>query len=116
MPYLLQVDFPYPGPWAETMTAAMRELAQSIADEPGLLWKLWTENETTGEAGGVYCSATCRARKPTSPSTASACRASASPGSMPRSSRSMRRYRGSTGRRSEWRRRLPRAMPGRTGP
>ena len=54
MPYLLQVDFPYPGPWAETMTAAMRELAQSIADEPGLLWKLWTENETTGEAGGVY--------------------------------------------------------------
>ncbi len=54
MPYLLQVDFPYPGPWGEQMTAAMRELAQSIAGEPGLIWKLWTENATVGEAGGVY--------------------------------------------------------------
>ncbi len=54
MPYLLQVDFPYSGPWGEQMTAAMRELAQSIAGEPGLIWKLWTENATVGEAGGVY--------------------------------------------------------------
>ncbi len=54
MPYLLQVDFPYSGPWGEQMTVAMRELAQSIAGEPGLIWKLWTENATVGEAGGVY--------------------------------------------------------------
>ncbi len=54
MPYLLQVDFPYPGPWGDAMTAAMTELAQSIAGEPGLLWKLWTENEAAGEAGGIY--------------------------------------------------------------
>ena len=39
MPYLLQVDFPYSGPWGEQMTAAMRELAQSIAGEPGPIWK-----------------------------------------------------------------------------
>ena len=32
----------------------MQELAQSIAHEPGLIWKLWTENRSAGEAGGVY--------------------------------------------------------------
>lgn len=54
MPYLLQVDFPYRGPWGDAMAAAMTELAQSIAGEPGLLWKFWTENEAAGEAGGIY--------------------------------------------------------------
>ena len=54
MPYLLQVDFPYSGPWGDEMSVAMRDLAQSIAQEPGLLWKIWTESQTTGEAGGVY--------------------------------------------------------------
>lgn len=54
MPYLLQVDFPYQGPWGDEMTAAMDGLAQSIAQEPGLLWKVWTENAETGEAGGIY--------------------------------------------------------------
>ena len=54
MSYLLQVDFSYPGPWGGEMTDAMRELAQSIAAEPGLIWKIWTENPDTAEAGGVY--------------------------------------------------------------
>lgn len=54
MPYLLQVDFPYPGPWGDAMTAAMHDLAASIANEPGLIWKIWTENPTAGEAGGIY--------------------------------------------------------------
>ncbi|WP_431223119.1 monooxygenase [Serratia sp. L9] len=54
MPYLLQVDFPYPGPWGDEMTLVMTELAQSISGEPGLLWKIWTENQNAGEAGGVY--------------------------------------------------------------
>ena len=54
MPYLLQVDFPYQGPWGDEMSVAMRELAQSIASEPGLIWKIWTENKDAGEAGGVY--------------------------------------------------------------
>jgi hypothetical protein len=32
----------------------MEGLARSIAEEPGFLWKIWTENEATGEAGGIY--------------------------------------------------------------
>ena len=54
MPYLLQVDFPYQGPWGEEMATAMSGLAQSIAQEPGLIWKIWTENEAEGRAGGIY--------------------------------------------------------------
>ena len=55
MSYILQVDFPYTGPWGPEMTAAMDGLARSIADEPGLIWKIWTENQEANEAGGVYC-------------------------------------------------------------
>ena len=54
MPYLLQVDFPYQGPGGDEMTAALRGLAESIANEPGLIWKIWTENQAAGEAGGIY--------------------------------------------------------------
>lgn len=54
MNYLLQVDFPYNGPWNEEMATAMRELAESIAKEPGLVWKIWTENKDSNRAGGVY--------------------------------------------------------------
>ena len=52
---ILQVDFPSPGPFGAEMSAALRELAESIAQEPGLIWKLWTENAETKEAGGIYC-------------------------------------------------------------
>lgn len=54
MSVILQVDFPYHGPWGQEMTEAMEGLARSIADEPGLLWKIWTVNEETHEAGGIY--------------------------------------------------------------
>lgn len=54
MKHLLQVDFPYTGPWGQEMTRIMNELAQSIAKEPGLIWKIWTENESANEAGGIY--------------------------------------------------------------
>lgn len=54
MSILLQIDFPYSGPWGSEMSAAMRELAESIGGEPGLLWKIWTENSVAGEAGGIY--------------------------------------------------------------
>lgn len=54
MSYLLQVDFPFQGPWGEEMTQAMKELANSIAQEPGLIWKIWTENPKQNEAGGIY--------------------------------------------------------------
>ncbi|EER59557.1 Putative mono-oxygenase ydhR [Acidovorax delafieldii 2AN] len=55
MSCILQVDFPYTGPWGPEMTAAMDGLARSIADEPGLVWKIWTENRQANEAGGIYC-------------------------------------------------------------
>ncbi|CAG0976175.1 partial Putative monooxygenase YdhR, partial [Rhodocyclaceae bacterium] len=45
MSTLLYVDFPYPGPWGSEMSEAMQELAQSISKEPGLIWKIWTENK-----------------------------------------------------------------------
>ena len=54
MSVLLQVDFPYPGPWGAQMSEAMKGLAESIAHEPGLLWKIWTENATDRTAGGIY--------------------------------------------------------------
>ncbi len=54
MSYILQVDFPFAGPWGQAMAEALEGLARSIAEEPGLVWKIWTENEAAGEAGGIY--------------------------------------------------------------
>lgn len=54
MKYLLQIDFPYSGPFGGEFFDAMKELAEDIATEPGLVYKLWTENEETQEAGGIY--------------------------------------------------------------
>ena len=54
MKYLLQVDFPYDGPFADEMSKAFVELAQDIKKEEGLIWKIWIENETQKESGGVY--------------------------------------------------------------
>jgi hypothetical protein len=54
MKYLLQVDFPYNGPFRNKFTESMNELAQDIATEEGFIWKIWTENESTKEAGGIY--------------------------------------------------------------
>lgn len=51
---LLQFDFPFDGPWGDDSAAAMGELAASIADEPGLVWKIWTENPDARRAGGIY--------------------------------------------------------------
>lgn len=53
-PVLLQVDFPYTGPFGDGMTEGMRGLAESVAQEPGFLWKVWTESEERQEAGGIY--------------------------------------------------------------
>ncbi len=51
---LLQIDFPFQGPWGDAMTGAFTGLAQDIAAEPGLVWKVWTENAETGRSGGIY--------------------------------------------------------------
>jgi hypothetical protein len=51
---LLQFDFPANGPWGDEMAAAYAGLAQHLAQTPGLIWKIWTENSETNEAGGIY--------------------------------------------------------------
>lgn len=58
MAYILQVDFPFNGPWGSEMTVAMQELAQSINQEAGMIWKIWTENQAEHCAGGIYLFAT----------------------------------------------------------
>ena len=55
MATILQFDFPYPGPWGPEGETALRELAESIVQEPGFMWKVWTENQSEGIAGGIYC-------------------------------------------------------------
>lgn len=52
--YLLQVDFQMDGPFGEDMANSFQNLARSINDEEGVIWKVWTENEETKESGGVY--------------------------------------------------------------
>ncbi len=54
MATILQFDFPYPGPWGAEGAKALKDLADSIAVEHGLIWKAWTENESEGIAGGIY--------------------------------------------------------------
>jgi hypothetical protein len=51
---LIQFDFGYKGPFGADMVKAMEGLARSIAQEPGFVWKIWTENQATQEAGGIY--------------------------------------------------------------
>ena len=51
---LVQFDFAFNGPFGDSMASALKGLAESIALEPGLVWKIWTENQDAGEAGGIY--------------------------------------------------------------
>ncbi|GAB3045769.1 monooxygenase [Virgibacillus ainsalahensis] len=54
MAYVLQVDFPMQGPFGDEMAEAFSDLADSINEEEGFMWKIWTENPETNEAGGIY--------------------------------------------------------------
>nr|WP_019863881.1 YdhR family protein [Mesorhizobium loti] len=54
MTTLLVFEFEFPGPWGEEMARALYGLALDIAQEPGLIWKVWTEAPDRGVAGGVY--------------------------------------------------------------
>lgn len=51
---LLQVDFEYKGSMGEEMSAALVGLAESINQEKGLIWKIWTESESDKLGGGIY--------------------------------------------------------------
>lgn len=52
-PVVLIFDFPNSA-FGPDRTEALRPLAEDIARQPGLLWKIWTEDSTAGRAGGVY--------------------------------------------------------------
>lgn len=55
MAILLQVDFVVPQALlGEQLAESAKTLAASIAKEPGLISKIWTENKQTSEAGGIY--------------------------------------------------------------
>jgi len=54
MAVILQIDFTFEGPFGQDLAGAMTGLAESINSEPGFLWKIWTENPDTGQAGGIY--------------------------------------------------------------
>ncbi len=54
MKKLLQVDFDFQGPFGQEMVQAMTGLAESINQEPGLIWKIWTQSEKDQLGGGVY--------------------------------------------------------------
>lgn len=51
---LLQVDFDFAGPFGEEMAEKLAGLAESINNEPGMIWKVWTENQKDQIAGGIY--------------------------------------------------------------
>ncbi|SMO39982.1 Putative mono-oxygenase ydhR [Saccharicrinis carchari] len=54
MTVIMYVDFPHAGPFGEEMAKQMSGLAKSINNEPGMIWKIWTQNEADKTAGGVY--------------------------------------------------------------
>lgn len=53
-PTLLILDFPARPPGGPEQEAALRDLAASIAQEPGLIWKIWTASAAEKRAGGAY--------------------------------------------------------------
>lgn len=60
---LLQLHFAFNGPFGSEMSRQLVELAESINQEPGFIWKVWTESEKNQEAGGIYL---LRMKKPRS--------------------------------------------------
>jgi len=54
MAVIMHVDFPHQNIWGKEMASQMKELAQSINNEPGFIWKIWTESKKDELAGGVY--------------------------------------------------------------
>ncbi|MBU8539074.1 YdhR family protein [Falsiroseomonas tokyonensis] len=50
---VLIFDFPNSA-FGPERTEALKPLAEDIAGQHGLLWKIWTEEPAAGRAGGVY--------------------------------------------------------------
>lgn len=54
MSVIMYVDFPHKGVFGTELKDQLKELAESIKHEPGIMWKIWTENKVEKTAGGVY--------------------------------------------------------------
>jgi len=54
MAILVQFEFPFEGPFGAKLAEQAKELAESIVEEPGFIWKIWTEDAEARQAGGVY--------------------------------------------------------------
>lgn len=54
MEKLLQVDFDFAGPFGKEMSEMLTGLAESINNEPGMIWKIWTESPKEKLGGGIY--------------------------------------------------------------
>lgn len=54
MPVILQMHFDKNGPFGKEAYQSSKERAESINQEPGFLWKIWTEDEASSLAGGIY--------------------------------------------------------------
>ena len=54
MPTALLFRFPFAGPWGEELAQASQALASDIANQEGLVWKIWLEDRETEQAGGIY--------------------------------------------------------------
>ncbi|MFD2192301.1 monooxygenase [Pistricoccus aurantiacus] len=54
MAVILQIHFPFSGPFGDALLEEARPMAESINTEPGLRWKLWTEDAQEKRAGGIY--------------------------------------------------------------
>lgn len=52
VPILLSVDSSCEIPLGEAIAAHLAKLALSIAEGPGLIWKIWTENAQESTVGG----------------------------------------------------------------
>ena len=44
----------YDGPMTEEFAQGTKHLAESIAQESGVVWKIWTLDESTGDFGSTY--------------------------------------------------------------
>lgn len=44
----------YEGPITEEFLAGTEQLAKSIAEEPGIIWKIWTVEDGTNHYGSTY--------------------------------------------------------------
>lgn len=51
---ILQITFDYNGGYGNKMYEECKDLAQSIRNEKGFLWKIWTQCQDKGIAGGIY--------------------------------------------------------------